>query len=99
MTFNFVFILTAVCETCLLQRLEEERLSQLVYQKAVIYVRQICPNDKNASFDADGPSPFVCSPVAAGSAATESGDPDFYVNTFLIHSMNVTANCSSKMNY
>lgn len=32
---------TAVCESCLQERLEEERRSLLVYNRATIYVRQV----------------------------------------------------------
>jgi len=59
----------AVCETCLTERLEEARRSQLNYSRAVIYVRQICPNDslnKSGTFD-----------VHSISQSIEGEDPDF----------------------
>jgi len=59
----------AVCETCLAKRLEEVRRSQLNYDRAVIYVRQICPNDslnKSGTFDGTSVSHSI-----------EGEDPDF----------------------
>jgi len=66
----FLFAL-AVCETCLAKRLEEARRSQLIYRRAVIYVRQICPND---SFNKNGP--FDGTSI---SHSIEGEDPDFKV--------------------
>ena len=88
-----MYIYIAVCETCLALRIEEEKRSQLDYQKAVVYVRQVCSSDSsfNKSVTAGVesadqlqllPSPtssFVPSfPVVH---CTENGDPDFQVLT------------------
>ena len=70
-----ILMLSAVCETCLELRLEEERRSQLHYSKAVIYIRQVCPGDaaqnkSSGQMDAD---------AIVIDQAPEGGDPDFQV--------------------
>lgn len=61
-------IYIAVCESCLQERLEEERRSQLVYNRATIYVRQV---DKIGIVD-------ILMDVAP---STPAEDPDFQVKS------------------
>lgn len=64
--YNVRWFITAVCESCLEERLEEERRSQLVYSRAAIYVRQV---DKIGITD-------ILMDVAP---STPAEDPDFQV--------------------
>ena len=49
--FRIIFY-AAVCEQCLANRLEEERRSQLIYERATIYVRQVDKSGGDGLLDA-----------------------------------------------
>lgn len=68
-----------MCESCLEDRLEEERRSQLVYSRATIYVRQVDKIGALTDIHLDAPSTLVPS-----SATAE--DPDFQVKQQLFSS-------------
>lgn len=64
----------AVCESCLEDRLEEERRSQLVYSRAAIYVRQVDKIGALTDILLDAPS------ILASSSSTAE-DPDFQMGS------------------
>lgn len=66
------WFIAAVCESCLEDRLEEERRSQLVYSRAAIYVRQVDKIGALTDILLDAPS------ILASSSSTAE-DPDFQV--------------------
>lgn len=80
MIYAGVFTISAVCESCLAERLEEERRLQLDYTRAVIYVRQVCPTDKssNGSTMGDNGGSGLLD-MSSTSAGLTDQDPDFQV--------------------
>lgn len=55
----------AVCEECLANRLEEERRSQLEYDRAIIYVRQVDKSGLDGQLDASEDPDFQVSPSSS----------------------------------
>lgn len=66
-----------MCESCLEERLEEERRSQLVYSRAAIYVRQV---DKIGALTDN----LMDVPSTSALSTSTSEDPDFQVKFFLL---------------
>jgi hypothetical protein len=66
-----------VCESCLEERLEEERRSQLVYSRAAIYVRQV---DKIGALTDN----LMDVPSTSAISTSIAEDPDFQVSNFLL---------------
>ena len=70
--FFYEWFITAVCESCLEERLEEERRSQLVYSRAAIYVRQV---DKIGALTDN----LMDVPSTSAISTSIAEDPDFQV--------------------
>ncbi len=82
---------SAVCQSCAEERLEEERKSQLDYDRAVIYVRQISfaeKNGNNGSDNAIGGASTGSLDVSSTSAGFLDHDPDFVVHFFDFRNLN-----------
>lgn len=86
------FLYIALCQSCAEERLEEERKSQLDYNRAVIYVRQISFAEKNGGGNNGSDNAIGGSSGSLDVSSTSAGfpdhDPDFVVHFFDFRNLN-----------